>query len=353
MRIFLSCLAVSLLLFAGSCTKDVTPNAPPSNSSVTILSPTEGQVFAGSTTLVVLGVDENMIIAKAELYIDAGGAPIRTLTSAPWIFQLDLSAYGEGVHALQAKIYDATGTATTSDVRRFTRQTSGQPQSERILLVENFTNTGCLPCKAAEEDYERLLSNQALASRVATVLYHVFWPDPKDPFYLANKPPIQQRVQYDSVLSAPHVRFNGFLRGDNTTNYFRDWQVQMLSELVRPPDVGIELTSEGSGNDITITARLTPYAQTFANDLKFYLLITEDSVYYEGQNGIKNHNYAMRDMLTGGLGEPIALTSGQPVTITKQYTLNPQWVRKQLHILSFVQSHASKLVLQAAKLRID
>ncbi len=353
MRNLLSLFAISLLVFAGSCTKDVTPNAPPANSSVTILAPTEGQVLAGSTTLVVLGVDENMVLSKAEIYVDAGSAPVRTLTAAPWIFQLDLAAYPDGVHSLQAKVYDASGAATTTDVRRFTRQAATGPHSERMLLVENFTNTGCLPCKAAEEDYERLLANQALAARVATVLYHVFWPDPNDPFYLANKPPIQQRVQYDSVISAPHVRFNGFLRGDNTTNYFRDWQVQMLAELNRPPDVGIELTADGAGSDITITARLTPYAQSFANDLKFYLLVTEDSVYYEGQNGIKIHNYAMRDMLTGGLGEPVALTPGQPLTITKQYSLKPQWVRNQLHVLAFVQSHASKLVLQAAKLQLQ
>lgn len=345
-------LIILILLFFSGCTKEIPYDPGAYSTYVSINSPAENQSLSADASLVIVKIDEQSVVTKMELYLDDFTTPINTLTAAPWIFELKLSELNEGKHTLNVKAYLASG-AVLTDTRIFLKTKSSVVRDERMLLVENFTNTGCIPCKAAEEAYERIIGNEALGSRVATILYHVFWPDPKDPFFLANKPPVQLRVQYDSVQSAPHVRLNGYLRANNTLDYFTDWQAQMLDELNRPPDIGIKLSKEVNGDSVSITASISPYTQTFPSDLKYYLVIAEDSVYYEGSNGIKIHNFAMRDMITGGLGESITITKDQPFAIRKQFVLKPNWVRKHLHAVAFVQSHASRLALQAAKIKIE
>lgn len=340
---------IAVILLVPGCTETVEPTEENGIPYTAITSPAQDQELSTPTTMVVVKTDENIPLAKMELYVDGAKSPSLTITAAPWIFNLTLSDLVDGEHTIIAKAYDKKGNIIASEPRRFVKKPTAS-MDERMLLVENFTNTGCTPCKAAEEDYERIIANEAVGSRTTTILYHVFWPDSKDPFYLANKIPVQQRVQYDSVKSAPHVRFNGFLRSEITLDFFKDWQRQMLEELQRPPAIGIRLTKELNGDVATITANITPYAQSFPSDCRYYLVITEDSLYYAGSNGVLIHPFVMREMVTGGLGEPITIQRDQPLTITKQVTLNPQWVKKYLRAVVFVQSQSSKLALQAAKI---
>lgn len=342
------------LALISACTKEVTPEEPVTTYDFSITSPKENQLLSSSSAFVMITINEKAPVAKMEIYLDDSSTPLQTLPSAPWLFSLNLAALNDGTHKIIVKAFDPTGKEIASDLRHFNKQVSTNAQDERMLLVENFTNAGCIPCKAAEEGYERIIANEAIGSRTVTILYHVFWPDPKDPFYLANPVPVQKRIfYYDTVKSAPHARFNGATKGDNTLDYFKDWQKQMLDELIRPPDCEIRLSKDIPGNGGTITATIKSYAQTFAGDLRLYIVVIEDSLNYPGSNGILMHRFVMRDMITGGSGEPITLVSGQQQTITKQVTLNPAWVRKNLSAIVFVQTNSGKLVLQTAKIKLE
>ncbi len=112
------------------------------------------------------------------------------------------------------------------------------------------------------------------------------------------------------------------------------------------------LSKEMNGNVATITASIKPYAQTFATDLRYHLVITEDSLVYAGSNGILVHPFVMRVMAAGGLGEPITIQKDQPQTVTKQVALNPLWVREKMHAIAFVQSNGTRYVLQTAKINL-
>lgn len=341
------------ILALNGCTKEIPEGPNPVTTEITITSPTENQVLSTDAALVMVKFSDSASVSKVELYLDDMTTPVKSLSAAPWVFEINLSTLSDGIHQLKTKLYPISGTVSVSDVRNFQKVKPSTARDERMLLVENFTNTACTFCKPAEEAYERIIANEALGSRCATILYHVFWPDAKDPFYLANPSAVQARVQYDSVISAPHARFNGWLRNDNTQDFFTDWQAQMITELNRPPDVGIRLTKTVNGDNVTISSQITPYAQTFPSDCKYYVVVTEDSIYYDAANGTKIHNFVMRQMVTGNNGKAITITKDQPVTMDDTFAIKSQWVRKYLTAVVFVQSQSSKLALQAARIKIE
>lgn len=341
-----------ILAFDG-CTKSIPEGPTPITTSITISTPSENQILATNSAFVIVKFSDSTSVSKVELYLDDMTIPMKTLTAAPWIFEINLTTLADGIHKLKSKLYPMNGTVSVSDERNFQRIKSSSTRDERMLLVENFTNTACTFCKPAEEAYERIIANEAIGSHVATILYHVFWPDAKDPFYLANTSAVQARVQYDSVISAPHARFNGWLRNDNTQDFFTDWQAQMITELNRLPDVGIRVSKTVNGDNVTISSQITPYAQSFPSDCKYYIVVTEDSLYYDAANGTKIHNFVMRQMVTGNNGKAISITKDQPLTMNDTFTIKSQWVRKYLTAVVFVQSQSSKMVLQAAQIKIE
>ncbi|MCK4367380.1 MAG: hypothetical protein KAW84_05480, partial [Thermoplasmata archaeon] len=59
------------------------------------------------------------------------------------------------------------------------------PGTQRVVLIERFTNTGCPPCVYATQN-EEIFTDDYLPDRLAVLKYHVSWPSPTDPMYLFN-----------------------------------------------------------------------------------------------------------------------------------------------------------------------
>ena len=57
-------------------------------------------------------------------------------------------------------------------------------QNERLLLLESFTNTGCVPCAQYNPTMDALIANNL--DKVVAIKYHVNWPSSSDPMYLHN-----------------------------------------------------------------------------------------------------------------------------------------------------------------------
>ncbi|MFQ6094129.1 MAG: hypothetical protein ACE5OR_15910, partial [bacterium] len=85
----------------------------------------------------------------------------------------------------------------------------GADSSQRVVLGEFFTNTGCPDCPKAETALDTLVESHP--ETFITIRYHVWWPDREDPFYKVNAEESTARVNYYDVKYAPHLILDGIL----------------------------------------------------------------------------------------------------------------------------------------------
>ena len=79
-------------------------------------------------------------------------------------------------------------------------------QTQRLILVEEFTNASCGPCALSNPSFNTLMT--ANASKVVAIRYHSSFPG-YDPFYSQNPVQNQARTIYYGVTAVPTARRDG------------------------------------------------------------------------------------------------------------------------------------------------
>jgi hypothetical protein len=91
------------------CTEPPVGGSPP---TVDVTSPTGGMTVSGTTTVTVTAGDDTGI-DRIELYVD--GAMQATDRQAPWAFDWQTAAFGNGSHSVMAIAYDTDGNLAVDD----------------------------------------------------------------------------------------------------------------------------------------------------------------------------------------------------------------------------------------------
>lgn len=195
---------------------------------------------------------------------------------------------------------------------------------------------------------------------LASIHYHTWWPSTSDPFYAANIAMNESRVNYyppDSLYEpnpawyVPRIFFDGVLDG----RYLYDddtWPnlVSDRSQMESPLEIGLEFDCDGTNG--TVHAHITAEEDLTSPDLVIHFVLTESEIDYEAGNGVNIHHNAMRQMLPDENGEPFQILNGQTIDLSRNFTLEPEWVPGHVGFVVFVQDNATKEVIQAAKSRI-
>lgn len=220
----------------------------------------------------------------------------------------------------------------------------------RTLVVEMFTNSGCPPCKPANDYFDAWLATYAQKNRVAVVKYHAWWPDPNDPFYLANKQQATDRNTYYANNYVPHVFIDGFVDGEY---FYSSWPLQIQNRLVVTSLLTLDISSNvgTSGGSVTVTVGC-PGASPYGT-LILHTVLVESNITYAGTNGETLHEDVMRQMLPGSAGEEFAISTGESKTFSRSVTWNSNWVLSNSEIIAFVQSKSTKEITQVARIRAD
>jgi hypothetical protein len=67
-------------------------------------------------------------------------------------------------------------------------------------------------------------------------------------------------------------------------------------------------------------------------------VLTEDSLYYPAPNGALWHSHVPRDYLPDQNGEVVNIASGDSMTVTRSFTIDPAWDDTQCRILTWIQN---------------
>lgn len=117
------------------------------------------------------------------------------------------------------------------------------PVTDKVVLLEDFANVSCVPCVTSNRIIESL--SHSYGKRLVIIKYPTNFPSPVDPFYLANPDDCTSRRVYYSVVTAPTVVVDGFLRPiPSDSSIIKDRLDAQLSNI---PKFRIELSDSLNG----------------------------------------------------------------------------------------------------------
>jgi hypothetical protein len=251
---------------------------------------------------------------------------------------------------------------------------AGEKRSDRVMLAEVFTGSGCPPCAGADIAFDAAMERYSRKD-LAVVMYHQHIPRP-DPM---TNPGTQARNKAYAVTGVPTFAINGkkTVGGgsrDSAPDVWRRFNPDIEKGLETPAEAHITAGAKLTGNRVAVHVTVKG-AVSEAKDLKLHVLLVEKELRFSGENGVRFHPMVVRamggpkaegfDLATGGgsfdqtfdidqVSQAIKTHldtyeagghRGESFTFAeKKYQID----RANLALVVFVQEDKSKHVLQAA-----
>jgi len=166
-------------------------------------------------------------------------------------------------------------------------------RTDRTVLAEFVTGTGCVPCIPVDYTFEKALKDYSRKDLILLV-YHWHAPvwDPLDNYSSDS------RVKYYEVQGAPTIFFDG-KKSDKEGDYYGSdgeaGEIQEIadglngdikSELDVPADAKIKLKADQNAQNINVSVNADDF-QNVSNDLTLHIALVENEVTYSGENGLR------------------------------------------------------------------
>jgi len=204
-------------------------------------------------------------------------------------------------------------------------------RSNRLVLLEMFTGSGCPPCVAADLAFDAAMERYG-EDNVIALAYHENIPAP-DPMVAANN---DDRRKYYSVTGVPTFEIDGAMvataAGGNqggggrerTPVLFDIYKPKIEKALETPAQAALFVSATGEGDLVNVTATVTKLPAD-GKDVRLHLVLAERELKFTGENGIRFHPMAVR-ATAGEKGAGIPITA----TGTTQFTFNLATIKDEL-----------------------
>ena len=225
-------------------------------------------------------------------------------------------------------------------------------QSQRLVVLEHFTQASCGPCASQNPALEATL--EANHDKIVAIKYQVSWPG-TDPMNLHNPGEVADRVGYYNVSGVPNTVLDGNQGGPGapntiTTNSTIDARYQDAS----PFDITMtyEFSSNMDAVDVTMDITAT---QAVSGDLLAHIAVVEEVIDFEGQapgsNGETVFHNVMKKMLpgSGGTTLPSSFAVGDQFSITESWSFANVYDPWQIRVIGFVQDNTTKETHQGVR----
>ena len=222
-------------------------------------------------------------------------------------------------------------------------------QSQRLTLLEEFTQASCGPCAAQNPALNSLLSSNE--SKTISIKYQTNWPG-VDPMNTQTQLWVGPRVSYYAVSGVPNIAFDGNVLTAVAPSQLTQAGINSRYAVASPFDLVVTHAYNATYDSINISVDVT-CTQAASGTLVLHTVLVEKEIAFcvaPGSNGETEFFSVMRKMLPSAAGTalPTAWTVGQ--TQNFQFTTAvPTYVydKKELAIVAFVQNNTNKEVLQS------
>ncbi len=206
---------------------------------------------------------------------------------------------------------------------------------QRVVLFEDFTNSGCGPCWSTEPQLNAFISANIASGNLCVIRPHVNWPAPSDPIYLAN--PTEQGVrkaQY-GVQSVPYLKIDGIVSVSAS-----GLQSAFNQRVAIPANISIDVARNGDAVSGLLTFRIIAEEDPgWTVQMNLWPIIVEDNIPGVGYWSSSVFEQAFRKNVFGYYGEELVFEGPYPDTIytEAEYNIDSSWDVNELHLATFVQ----------------
>jgi hypothetical protein len=219
-----------------------------------------------------------------------------------------------------------------------------QGQSQRLVLLEHFTQASCGYCPPWNTAYEALKA--ANPGKFVIIRHQVSWPG-VDPMNAENPSDPAARVSYYSITGVPASKTDGTITGQLL-------QAALNTEYAVPSpfDMSVTHTISSDYDSIFIQVIIT-CTQAVTGALVLQTVIEENHIHYAtqpGNNGETDFYNVLRKMLPSPSGTTLATswTVGQTQTLNFAVPL-PTYIHNvnEVRVVAYIQNNTGKSVKQA------
>ena len=229
-------------------------------------------------------------------------------------------------------------------------------QSQRFVLLEEFTSSTCGPCVTANSKIHGWLSNYP--TTFTAIFYHMNWPGAgNDPMYWANPIDNTARRSYYNVNSVPHSQVDGNVWG-GSGNTLQWNMISNRATVPSPFEISLQHTISPDQDEISLIMVATA-TEAVSGTLKAHNVVIEEHVQFTsppGTNGETSFDHVMKKMLPSKDGTALpSFEAGDYIIIETSWSFESGDVYDidELMAVGFIQNNLTKEVHQAANSSTD
>lgn len=218
---------------------------------------------------------------------------------------------------------------------------------KRMSVIEEFTSATCGPCVAATAPMDAVFG---VNKGCLTIKYHTPIPVAGDPFYALYPDGYTRYAYYASSFSAPNAYINGLTRL-NPANNQQGMQSVLDIDNAKMSPISVTVTTVGTNISVKVNSNIALTNHTLRVVVLDYHvtlagLATEIGSNWNGESEFSN---AFLKFVPNINGTAVNLGANAEQTYDMSYTAGSGrlWPAGQQYVVAFVQSNATKEVLNA------
>jgi thiol-disulfide isomerase/thioredoxin len=250
-----------------------------------------------------------------------------------------------------------------------------EKRSDRVVLAEVFTGSGCPPCAGADVAFDAAMERYSRQD-LTVVMYHVHVPRP-DPMTTEGSTARYESYGKNGVpaYAIDGKKTVGGQSRDMAREVFEKFQKDLETDLETAAEARVKIDASLDGGTVKVSAAVDN-VKSDSKDLKVRILLVEKEIRHLGENGIRFHPMVVR-AFGGEQGAGYAIEANGKGTFDATFDLEAtsKDIRKQLDdyeakghrgetfkftakkdrinpaglaVVVFVQDDKAKRVLQAA-----
>ena len=221
-------------------------------------------------------------------------------------------------------------------------------QSQRLVLLEHFTQASCPPCATWNPVIQNILDNNP--DKITAIKYHTSWPG-YDPMHNHNPEDPNARVSYYNVSAVPH----SVLDGNFYSGHPNGWNINSVNTRYAVPspfELSLHQEIPPSEDMVTMTM-LIQASDNVTGDLLGFIAVIEEEIEFTsppGSNQEKIFHSVLKKLLPkkSGAGLPTSFEPGDYVILQSSWEFANVYEVDQIAGVCFVQDNGTKEVHQAA-----
>lgn len=221
-------------------------------------------------------------------------------------------------------------------------------QSQRFVLVEEFTQASCAPCASQNPAFNTLLN--ANTTKCTSIKYQTSWPG-YDPMNQHNPTEVAARVSYYGVTGVPDAVMEGNLYHGAPSGVT---QTKINNQYAVPSPFELSINQHlSAGNDTIFVTMMGKATAAVSGALVAHCAVIEKHIHFTsapGTNGEKDFYSVMKKMLPSASGTALASSFqvGDYFVLNFAWKLANVYSIPELSVVGFIQNTQTKAVQQAA-----